>query len=364
VAQTWPGQNKSAATHPQAGEKERSTTMTHDEAFLQAIIETPSDDTPRLIYADWLEDHDQPERAEFIRLQCRLAQMDDDDDASRELLETREQFLLERYQDEWLGPMRRLLCHWTFRRGYLDAVAVPARVFLAETSVPCPPTVRCVEVDLTGFEVPDDVLEVVPESVARENIMLPLGIRDKKLAIAMQEPTDQALLEKLEFILNRSIVAIAAPADQIAAAINHHYPGPDADSILVSERGGPSLQWPPSVIDQLLTLIIQEAFNTHASEIRIQPEADHLRIRYRIDGKMVDRDSPPRRLMHPIATRIRILAGLDVGKPGLLEKGRIALTVRDAPVDLRVSIYPSAYGPLVTLRFSAGPHRKEEPVRS
>src|SRR5947208_1880557 len=103
--------------------------MTHDEkTFFQAISENPGD-APRLVYADWLEEHGQPERAELIRVQCRLPGLPEDHPQRAEL-EAREQGLLEARQDEWLGPLGRWAIRWTFRRGFLAEVTVPARVYL------------------------------------------------------------------------------------------------------------------------------------------------------------------------------------------------------------------------------------------
>src|SRR5579884_3454044 len=77
-------------------------------AFIQAIQETPEDDAPRLIYADWLEDHGDADRAEFIRIQCRLAHLAEDD-PDRPVLQHREAELLNRNRASWLGPW--LICH-------------------------------------------------------------------------------------------------------------------------------------------------------------------------------------------------------------------------------------------------------------
>ncbi len=74
--------------------------MTSDEAFLQSIIEAPDDDTPRLVYADWLDDHQVPARAEFIRLQCSLDKMAANDPRRPELRD-REQELLRHYGWAW-----------------------------------------------------------------------------------------------------------------------------------------------------------------------------------------------------------------------------------------------------------------------
>jgi uncharacterized protein (TIGR02996 family) len=92
-----------------------------DEAFLQAILAAPDDDAPRLVYADWLEEHGQPERAEFIRLQCAMERLSVDDLRHREL-ETRERALLERHEQEWAAPLRGRVEGWEFRRGFVEQV--------------------------------------------------------------------------------------------------------------------------------------------------------------------------------------------------------------------------------------------------
>jgi uncharacterized protein (TIGR02996 family) len=103
--------------------------MTHDDAFLQAIIEDPEDDTPRLVYADWLEEHRQAERAEFIHIQCELARLPSDD-PRRPQLKTRERELLDEYKREWVGPLGRWACAHEFRRGFVEAITVRPEAFL------------------------------------------------------------------------------------------------------------------------------------------------------------------------------------------------------------------------------------------
>ena len=79
-----------------------------DAAFLRAILEDPDDDTSRLVYADWLDEHGDPDRAEFIRVQCALARMAEDEDGRWEL-QARERQLLWRHGKGWAGPLRRLV---------------------------------------------------------------------------------------------------------------------------------------------------------------------------------------------------------------------------------------------------------------
>jgi uncharacterized protein (TIGR02996 family) len=105
-------------------------------AFWAAIRGTPEDDTPRLVYADWLDEHGDPDRAEFIRVQCALAKLGHDRRVGRKervRLEPREKALLTAHGDHWLAPLRAALqgsnpfdredgwlCRLRFRRGFLD----------------------------------------------------------------------------------------------------------------------------------------------------------------------------------------------------------------------------------------------------
>jgi uncharacterized protein (TIGR02996 family) len=91
-------------------------------AFLQATLSAPDDDTPRLVYADWLEEHGRSERAAFIRLQCELARLTDDDPRRPEL-EAMGRQLLSAHRGEWLGALLRLLngIPWLERLGQPSA---------------------------------------------------------------------------------------------------------------------------------------------------------------------------------------------------------------------------------------------------
>jgi uncharacterized protein (TIGR02996 family) len=132
--------------------------MTHQDAFLQAILENPDDDTPRLIYADYLDEHGDPDRAEFIRVQVALATLPPDD-SRRGQLGDRERQLLVEHREEWLGPLRPLLSGRAFRRGFLDAITVPAATYLRHATIPHPATVRRILIDLEDFEVPENAFE-------------------------------------------------------------------------------------------------------------------------------------------------------------------------------------------------------------
>jgi uncharacterized protein (TIGR02996 family) len=110
--------------------------MTHEEAFLQDVLEHPDEDAPRLVYADWLMDQADPAgaaRGEFIHLQCAL--LGTEDSARRDELQARARQLLSAHQREWDSTLHRLGCsRVTYRRGFVEEVGMPAAAFLEQAA--------------------------------------------------------------------------------------------------------------------------------------------------------------------------------------------------------------------------------------
>jgi uncharacterized protein (TIGR02996 family) len=102
--------------------------MTPEDGFLSDICEHPDEDAPRLVYADWLEDHGRPLQGEFIRSQILLARLPEDD-PRREELEVRGRVLLEGHEHEWVGPLPPAVIGRTFERGFLVGIKMKARGF-------------------------------------------------------------------------------------------------------------------------------------------------------------------------------------------------------------------------------------------
>src|SRR5262245_59425637 len=107
-----------------------------ERTFLPAILANPDDDAPRLVCADWLEEHGDPARAEFIRVQCQLATMPSYD-PRWSLLSSREKTLLEAHAGKWLGPLAHIEDRaaniderWTFQRGFVEWASLAAQTFL------------------------------------------------------------------------------------------------------------------------------------------------------------------------------------------------------------------------------------------
>jgi type IV pilus assembly protein PilB len=102
---------------------------------------------------------------------------------------------------------------------------------------------------------------------------------------------------------------------------------------------------------KLVNLIIQEAVSLRASDIHIEPFADRIRIRYRIDGVLVERDSPPRRLLAPILSRIKIMGSMDIAEKRRPQDGRVKMNLAGKHYDLRVSMLPTNNGQSCVMRI-------------
>jgi type IV pilus assembly protein PilB len=224
-------------------------------------------------------------------------------------------------------------------------------------------------VNLSEVAIPPSVVELVPESVARENAVLPLAEGDGHLTVIVSDPLDFETIDKLRFILNRQIEIALAPRESILEAINRHYGqtvGESADSMLQeftdtaidftetedeAQAGEEEIDETSAPIVRLVQMMITEAVQLRASDIHIEPFEDRIRIRYRIDGLLMERDSPPRRLLGALLSRIKILSRLDIAERRRMQDGRIKVTIGEKELDLRVSVIPTNHGQSVVMRI-------------
>jgi len=226
-------------------------------------------------------------------------------------------------------------------------------------------------VDLREVDIPPNVVELVPESVARECCVLPLSSDEDSLTVLISDPNDVETLDKLRFILDRRITTALASRESISEAINRYYGQQDAESAdsMLQEFTETAIDFTETaeevqgasdeeVIDEtsapivrLVQLIIAEAVQLRASDIHVEPFEDRVRIRYRIDGVLVERDSCPRRLLGAMLSRIKILAKIDIAERRRPQDGRIKVTVGEKELDLRVSVLPTNHGQSVVMRI-------------
>ncbi len=222
-------------------------------------------------------------------------------------------------------------------------------------------------IDLKEIEIPTSVIEMVPESVARENSVIPLGLEGESLVVAISDPLALDVVDKLRFILARDIEMKVSTKESIQTTINRHYGQSETESVdsMLLEftetaidftetelKGGDAQEGDETApVVRLVNLVITEAVNMRASDIHIEPFENRVRIRYRIDGVLIERDSPPRRLLGALVSRIKIMASIDIAEKRRPQDGRIKTRVGESDYDMRVSILPTNHGQAVVLRI-------------
>ena len=253
------------------------------------------------------------------------------------------------------------------------AEAIVSRGYLGETEVTQAMAKhhRMDFVDLTKVEIPESVIELMPETVARENAVIPLEETGTGgLRVLMCNPNDVDTIENLRFILNRDVSVALAPKSMIIGAINTSYgqmEGESADSILQEftdtaidftetvedgdDMNKDEVDESSSAIVRLVQMMVSEAVQVRASDIHIEPFEDRVRIRYRIDGVLHERDTLPKRQLGAIISRVKILAKIDIAERRREQDGRIKVSVGEKELDLRVSIIPTNNGQSAVLRL-------------
>ena len=222
-------------------------------------------------------------------------------------------------------------------------------------------------IELEGRQIPHSVIELVTESLARENLVIPIESDGDSVVIAMNNPNNIEVLDKLRFVLNRDIRTVMAPLESITAAINRHYGQSETESVdsMISEFTETQIDFTDveaaaalkgdeddsAPIIRLANLIISEAVRERASDIHIEPFEDRVRIRYRIDGVLLERDSPPKRLLGALMSRFKIMARMDIAEKRRPQDGRIKTRAGSKEFDLRVSILPTNHGQALVMRI-------------
>ncbi|MBL8815804.1 MAG: type II/IV secretion system protein [Planctomyces sp.] len=222
-------------------------------------------------------------------------------------------------------------------------------------------------IELEGTQIPNSIIELVTESMARENIVIPVAVEGDAVVIAMHNPNNIEILDKLRFVLNREIRPVMAPLESIQGAINRHYGQSETESVdsMISEFTETQIDFTAveaaqamkgeedesAPIIRLANLIISEAVAMRASDIHIEPFEDRVRIRYRIDGALMERDSPPKRLLGALVSRFKIMARMDIAEKRRPQDGRIKTRSGTKEFDLRVSILPTNHGQAVVMRI-------------
>ena len=218
--------------------------------------------------------------------------------------------------------------------------------------------------DLTGYEIPDEIIQTMTPEIVRQYNAIPVMLHDDILTVAMSDPTAMDALDGLRYVLNRDVEAVISPQDQIQKVIDRFY-GTLTDSVNTLLNGmetgsleqvedadsGNEASGDDAPIIRLVYLLITEAYKMKASDIHLEPLERRFRVRYRIDGVLREMESPPKYLQSNIISRIKIMSRMDLSEKRIPQDGRIQVMVQGVSIDLRVSDIPTTHGESIVMRI-------------
>lgn len=225
--------------------------------------------------------------------------------------------------------------------------------------------------------VSKDNLELIPADLIKKYLVLPMGKDGNKLKVLVHDPMDLSLIDDLRFRLGGELELALGAKEKIkeyiesfmsetqasideevrkmtmdqsldrGASLDVHMAGEGDDE----ETGDENKDAQSAPIIRLVAEIIKEAVITRASDIHIEPFANRVRLRYRVDGVCVEKDVIPKRTQQSVIARLKIMSGMKIEEKRIPQDGRIKMKIGGEIIDFRVSACPAYHGESVVLRI-------------
>lgn len=219
-------------------------------------------------------------------------------------------------------------------------------------------------IKLENKAISPEVLNLIPEAVARRYKLIPFGRETDAVLVAMADPLDLQVIQFIEKKSGMKIRRYMGLEEDILKAISDQYSQNLTSEVAsaLKEVGAVTPQEKPSEFDStevireapvanIVTQFLEYAVKTRASDIHIEPEENQTRVRYRIDGILHEKVLLPRKVHDAVVSRIKILSGLKIDERRLPQDGRFTFEFSQKEVDLRVSTLPTVFGEKVVLRL-------------
>jgi len=214
-----------------------------------------------------------------------------------------------------------------------------------------------------------EVIAAIPAESARMYQCVPVALYGDTVQVALVDPLNPAVLDELGFTVKFQLQLVVVDPASITQAIAKFYPsqGGAAYQDILKELGGAATEdsgveegpkgpdlsaadGNDAPIVKFVNLVLMQAVQDRASDIHFEPFEDEFKIRYRVDGALYEMSPPPKNLSGPVASRLKVMANLNISERRLPQDGRISVNIGGRQVDLRMSTLPTAFGESVVLR--------------
>jgi type IV pilus assembly protein PilB len=226
-------------------------------------------------------------------------------------------------------------------------------------------------ISLKDTEFSPDLLKTIPARTARMYRCMPVAQFDSTLQVAFEDPLNPARVDELGFSVRKEIQPVIANPAEIEKLIDQYYGQDDSDNVSeILKQLGEDADIAREVeqvaatddatimadladaapIVRFVNLVVMQAVADRASDIHFEPFETEFRIRYRVDGALYEMSPPPKHLAIPVVSRIKVMANLNISERRVPQDGRIAFSLGNKQIDLRVSTLPTQFGESVVLR--------------
>lgn len=217
--------------------------------------------------------------------------------------------------------------------------------------------------DIGKAFIDPEIARSIPEEVAKKYNLIPFGEKDGKLQVAMSDPLNIFAIDDISFITHKPIQPCIAGYDAIEKAIELYFSKQSTDKALEDLKKEYKIEldgkFDQAIIDEvqsapavrLTNSILNQAITRGASDIHVEPFEKQVKVRYRIDGVLMESMVIPKSLYSSVCTRIKIMAGMNIAENRIPQDGRNELEVGGQSYDFRVSSLPTVYGEKIVIRI-------------
>jgi len=228
---------------------------------------------------------------------------------------------------------------------------------------------RVQSIDLSEYEIDQDVIKLISQEVCERHKIIPVSRAGSSLIVAMADPSNLHAIDDIKFLTGYNVEPVVASEAAISSAVERNYAAPeisyddimdgfdeeeievagDEDDVNLVDLEKATEDAP---VVRLCNAILLNAIKKGASDIHVEPYEKALRVRYRVDGVLHEEMAPPLKLKNAIASRLKIMASLDIAERRLPQDGRIKLKLgKGREMDFRVSALPTLFGEKIVLRL-------------
>ncbi len=218
-------------------------------------------------------------------------------------------------------------------------------------------------VDLNAINIDPKIPKLINQKLAEMYTCIPISYEDKKISVAMSDPLDVIAIDDIRMSTGLEVEAVISSEPDIKKAINKFYDSTDTakaaakefseqhissnEDFLIEE----SADVTNSPMVRLVNTIISQAVKKKASDIHIEPFETYVRVRYRIDGSLVEIMTSDRNTHSGISTRIKIMGNMNISERRIPQDGRVETVIEGMPIDMRISVLPTVYGEKIVIRI-------------